>query len=488
MDLNLDTLAWLDKRNVDETPRGKLVLGSQVGDWLVKAFLGEGLSGEVYRVVHFTNGTEAALKLLVEENDGLRERFLIEERALKQLSSGFEGLPGFYTSGIFEGRPYYIMEFLLPVELPLPRREIPSFMIGVALAVGQLHAHGYVHRDLKPANIMRRKDGSPVLIDLGLIKALDESSFLHPYRDVSLVNGKPIGVGTVGYAPPEQILQGKCSVSNDIYSLGKVARACFKGRPPHTWRVIIRQATSSEADDRYPSAEDFAQAIAHRNLPYQLCFFGGLGFVALLACLFSLKSPNVLPAPSPAPPVMETKTALLKKDANESDDAYFARLLPLAQRGNVDALGLVAEAHFFGHGVAKNLQQAVDYYTAAAILKNPNAQASLGHCYFNGYGCVKDYNRAIYWYTLAAEAGNLSAMSDLGYCHLNGLGVNKNQEKAIHWISQAARRGHADAQRLLGECYLTGNGVPSDSAQAAKWLHQAADKGNKRAQTLLKAL
>ena len=488
MDFSLDsTLAWLDNREVDETSRGRLVLGSCVGDWRIEAFLGNGLSGEVYRVVHCTNGTEAALKLLVDDQADLRARFLLEEKALKQLSPSYVGLPGFYTSGIFDGRPYYIMEFLLPVEMPLPRHQIAPFMLRVAQAVGQLHANGYVHRDLKPANIMMRKDGSPVLIDLGLIKSLEDCSSAQPFREFSLINGRPVGVGTVGYAAPEQILQGQCSIANDIYSLGKLARACFKGRPPHTWRVIIRQATHGEPEERYSSAADFADAIAHRNLPYQLSLLGAFLGIALLVAVFSVQAHRLPVPPLPPTPVQVAPPSLVQ-GPDESSTAYFERLLPLAQQGNVDAQCLVAEALFYGRGVEKNLSRAFEWYMTAAHLKSTGAQASLGHCYFNGYGCTKDYAQAVRWYTLAAEKGNPMAMSDLGYCYLNGYGVEKDETLAIRWIGRAAEAGHAVAQTLLGECYLTGTGVPANPVQAAHWLQRAADKGNRRAKTLLETL
>ncbi|MGN0853742.1 MAG: serine/threonine-protein kinase [Kiritimatiellia bacterium] len=458
-----------------------------MGDWQIEAFLGSGLSGEVYRIVH-RNGTEAALKLLAEEKDGLRERFHIEERALRRLAPGFQGLPRFYASGSFNGRPYYIMEFLLPVELPLPRRRIASFMIGVAHAVGQLHANGYVHRDLKPANIMLRKDGSPVLIDLGLIKSLDDVSPVEPFRKVSMIDGRPVGVGTVGYAAPEQLLGGQCSISNDIYSLGKLARACFRGRPPHAWRVVIRRATHDEAAERHPSAEAFAAAVARRNLPCQLGVLAGLLGIGILAFLLSLPSAGPPPDPPSPPPAIPEATASLAKGDRETDADYFVRMLPLAQQGNVEAQCRIAEAHFYGRGVKKDLSRAFEWYMTAANLNCAGAQASLGHCYFNGYGCAKDYAQAVRWYILAAEGGNLSAMTDLGYCQLNGYGVARDAAKAIHWIGRAARSGHAAAQALLGECYLTGTGVPPDPVLAAHWLRRAADKGNSRAQTLLKTL
>ena len=43
--------------------------GDQFGDWRVTAFLGRGGSGEVYRVVHNTLGTAAALKVCVRKAD-----------------------------------------------------------------------------------------------------------------------------------------------------------------------------------------------------------------------------------------------------------------------------------------------------------------------------------------------------------------------------------------------------------------------------------
>jgi serine/threonine-protein kinase len=39
-------------------------------------------------------------------------------------------------------------------------------------ALARIHAAGFVHRDLKPDNIVRKPDGSVVILDLGLARKL----------------------------------------------------------------------------------------------------------------------------------------------------------------------------------------------------------------------------------------------------------------------------------------------------------------------------
>ena len=194
---------------------GRIALGTVVDGWRVVAFVGAGRSAEVYRVVGIRMGGEAALKLLVDPSSGLDLRFAQEMEVLRSLA--IPSLPRFFGSGEFGGRPYYVAEYLQPLMLPLPKGEIVPFVSALARAVGDLHAAGFLHRDLKPANVLRRRSGEPVLIDLGLVKRIDEAPV--PGRNFpSIVNGQRVGVGTVGFAAPEQLLSGESSARSDVFS------------------------------------------------------------------------------------------------------------------------------------------------------------------------------------------------------------------------------------------------------------------------------
>ena len=84
----------------------------------MEAYLGAGLSSEVYRVRHLNLSYEGALKLLVNDRKNLLTRFMAEINAMRFLS--LSALPRFFGDGTYGGRPYYVMEYLQPLPDPMP--------------------------------------------------------------------------------------------------------------------------------------------------------------------------------------------------------------------------------------------------------------------------------------------------------------------------------------------------------------------------------
>ena len=256
--------------------------GTVFGNWRVTAFIGKGGSGEVYRAVHVSLGTPAAVKVLVRDEPRARARFVREASLLSELKSA--SFPQFYEYGEANGFFYLVMELLEPGDLPTGDREVARFLRQVCDAVAELHARGIVHRDIKPSNILWRigrartpaapqRDAVPVLADLGLAKDIATSDTGNPISDIT--QG---GVGTPGYGAPEQMERGEASVASDIHALGVLADRCFDGNPPREWRRIIERATSSISERRYQSVAALVKAIKRRNLSRQL----GMGLSVLL--------------------------------------------------------------------------------------------------------------------------------------------------------------------------------------------------------------
>ena len=253
---------WLASRE-KEAPvdGGELSVGTIVGDYKIVALLGRGGFAEVYSARHEKLGSMAAIKILLKDTPAMRMRF---EREVKILAEKrYREFPQFIAYGEHGGRPYLVEELLVPRPLPNTDNEIAAFLIKVATAVGRLHDMGFIHRDIKPDNILWRKSGEPVLIDMGL--ACLDGDERKSATPLSIVDGKPLAVGTPGYAAPEQLFGGKVDAATDIHALGVLANACFKNNPPREWGRIIRRSESTLTSQRYRTAGEFISAVKNRH-------------------------------------------------------------------------------------------------------------------------------------------------------------------------------------------------------------------------------
>jgi len=99
-----------------------------------------------------------------------------------------------------------------------------SIVKSIASALDYAHKKGFIHRDIKPDNIMFREDGTPVLVDFGIARALGSTTKL---------TKTGMSIGTPHYMSPEQARGKVLDGRSDIYSLGVVFYEMLTGKVPY---------------------------------------------------------------------------------------------------------------------------------------------------------------------------------------------------------------------------------------------------------------
>ena len=131
----------------------------------------------------------------------------------------------------------------------------------------------------------------------------------------------------------------------------------------------------------------------------------------------------------------------------EASDAYdrgdYATALrlfqPLADAGDVDALGNLGNMYGFGRGVERDVRKAHEYWSRAADKHLGTAMFNIAVIYFNGEGGFpKDDALAAQWYKRAAEHRHNGAMITLSSIYATGRGFPVDKRMAIVWASLAA--------------------------------------------------
>jgi WD40 repeat protein len=278
----------------------------QLGRFQLRAALGQGGFGMVYRAYDPVLDREVALKVpkFPPDQPEKVERFLREAKAAARLrhpnivavfESGKVGEDYFIASEFVEGVP-------LSVRLTEDRprhRQAAQWVRDLALALAYAHGEGIIHRDVKPANIMIDKRGRAQLMDFGLAKRLAEDVPVAPApasttkqlgsQDAGMTSEGDV-LGTPAYMAPEQARGEVKAVGphSDQYSLGVVlyelltGKRPFQGAPqailaqvanpqtmpplprrlkrsiPRDLQAICLKAIAKDVTDRYATMADFA--------------------------------------------------------------------------------------------------------------------------------------------------------------------------------------------------------------------------------------
>lgn len=254
--------------------------------------LGAGGMATVYLAGDLRHGRSVAVKVMRPELGASlgSERFLREI----QLAAGLQHphiLP-VYDSGAADGLLYYVMPYVegeslqarIRRERQLPLEEAIQIVREVADALGFAHSRNVVHRDVKPANILLQ-GGHAMVADFGIARAIEVAGG-------EQLTQTGIALGTPAYMSPEQAsADSRVDGRSDIYSLGCVLYEMLGGEPPHTGPSpqailarqlsgevrslrplrtsvtpaldqVIRRALARAPADRYPTAQEFATAVA----------------------------------------------------------------------------------------------------------------------------------------------------------------------------------------------------------------------------------
>lgn len=261
--------------------------------WTLDRVLGVGGMAAVYEATH-RNGARAAIKLFpfsITTSAESAERILREGYLANKI--GHPAVVRVLDDHLDRDREYaYLVMELLEGETarqrierlgPMTPLEAISTLLALTDCLIAAHAKGVVHRDIKPENLFLTRDDQLKVLDFGVARALDGSSF---------ITRTGAALGTPAYMSPEQA-RGKSSeisTRSDIYSAGATLLYLVSGEFLHegetaqevmvraAWTParkirdrgiglpdpliqIIDKACEFEPSDRYQSAQELRTAL-----------------------------------------------------------------------------------------------------------------------------------------------------------------------------------------------------------------------------------
>jgi serine/threonine protein kinase len=162
---------------------------------------------------------------------------LFNQEAVRLYELGkHDQIPELYAHFEQDNRLYLVQEFIdgetlldeledrgTQASAPYKESDIRDILADLLPILKFIHDKDVIHRDIKPANIIRRRsDGKMILIDFGVAKQAT--------GNVLVKQGTMIG--TLGYAPAEQLQFGEAYRASDLYALGATCIHLLSGIHP----------------------------------------------------------------------------------------------------------------------------------------------------------------------------------------------------------------------------------------------------------------
>ncbi|NEX21944.1 SUMF1/EgtB/PvdO family nonheme iron enzyme [Thiorhodococcus mannitoliphagus] len=185
--------------------------------------LGSGGMATVYLARQDRLTRDVALKVMkpiAMTGGDFTSRFVKEGQIIAQLQH--PQIVTIYDFDSSEGYHYFSMEHLPggtladEIKRGMPPSRVISIAKKIAEALAVAHARGVIHRDVKPQNILFRSDGTPVLTDFGIARAVTRDPDSMQLTSYGMVIGSP------RYMSPEQSTGQALDARSDLYSLGVV--------------------------------------------------------------------------------------------------------------------------------------------------------------------------------------------------------------------------------------------------------------------------
>jgi serine/threonine protein kinase len=215
----------------------------QIPGYQVLKKLGQGGMADVYLGIQEKLQRQVAIKVMIPllfRDEQFSKRFIKEAQTAAQLNH--PNIITIHDVGETGDSYYIVMEYLeeslsqrLKKRGYFPPLEALDVVRMIACALDYAHKKGFIHRDIKPDNIMFRADGTVVLVDFGIARAMDSTTHL---------TRTGMSIGTPHYMSPEQCKGEKIDGRSDIYSLGVQFYEIITGKVPYnaenTAGIIIK--------------------------------------------------------------------------------------------------------------------------------------------------------------------------------------------------------------------------------------------------------